>query len=154
MQTYSEEATHLLEDLRHGLLLGSEKATKNFRSLLMGEPERGRQEIVGLRKSEGMESVLAEVLTVLDIPQEEFEELQRPIRGIERPMRDVVIYLIWREGAFPLAEIGKKFHVGYTSISNARIRGEAALQNDKKLRSKLKQSKWHVLHTFCASPRR
>ncbi|MDA1143272.1 MAG: hypothetical protein O3B01_32340 [Planctomycetota bacterium] len=59
--------------------------------------------------------------------------------AIERPMRDLLIYLIWRQGSFRLSEIGNLFHVGSTSVSNARIRGEAALQQDKRLQAKLKK---------------
>jgi chromosomal replication initiation ATPase DnaA len=59
---------------------------------------------------------------------------------MERPMRDLLIYLIWKQGSFPLAEIGEKFQIGHTSISNARIRGEAAMQKYRKLRSKLKKA--------------
>ena len=48
--------------------------------------------------------------------------IRRPIRGIERLMRDLLICLVWKLDSFPLAEIGEKFQVGYTSVSNARSR--------------------------------
>ena len=48
--------------------------------------------------------------------------MRRPIRGRERVLRDVLIYLVWKEGSFKLSDIGRYFNVGYTSVVNARIR--------------------------------
>ncbi|MDA0841261.1 MAG: hypothetical protein O3B01_31885 [Planctomycetota bacterium] len=70
--------------------------------------------------------------------------MKRPVRGIVRPMRDIAIYLIWKQGSFPLVEIGEDFHGGDTSISNARIRGDAALREDRKVRSMLKEPEINV----------
>ena len=137
VQSYSEEESSLLEDLRHGLLLGSEKASKKLRSLMDDKSVGDLRQAKGLKRAEGLEGALDRVSTALELSREEFEMLKRPVRGIERPMRDIVIYLVWKDGSFPLAEIGEKFQVGYTGISNARVRGEAAIQKDQKLRAKL-----------------
>ncbi len=52
-------------------------------------------------------------------------------------MRDAIIYFLWKTGDFRLQDISNYFNVGYTGISNARIRGEEYLQKDKHLREKM-----------------
>ena len=54
-----------------------------------------------------------------------------------RPLRDTLIYLTWKDGRHSLAEVGRYFGVGYTSIVNARKRGARYVEDDKGLRKKL-----------------
>ena len=45
------------------------------------------------------------------------------VRRRRRPLRDVLIYLLWKNGEYTLADIGSYFQVEYTTVSNARTRG-------------------------------
>jgi len=139
VQSYSEEQSNLLEDLRQGFLLGSEKAAERLRSVITGGSPAEKQQRQRIGRAVGLERVMEDVTKAMKLSEEEVEQLKRPVRGIERPMRDLLIYLIWRQGSFRLSEIGNLFQVGYTSISNARIRGEAAIQQDKRLQVRLKK---------------
>jgi len=54
-------------------------------------------------------------------------------------MSDLLIRVLWRRSDHRLSEIGEYFEVGYTTISNAHLRGERLVQADKKLAGKLRE---------------
>ena len=57
----------------------------------------------------------------IDWPHTSYHVLSR---GNERPLREVLTYLVWRQGSYGLAEIGRNFGVGYSRISHSRKRGK------------------------------
>ena len=137
VQEYSEEEVSLLENLRHGLALCSEKAAKAVKARLSGGPVCANEEVRKLQTCEPVESALAELGVRLGLSADELGELARPIRGIERPLREVLIYVVWRQGSYGLAEIGRHFGVGYSSISHSRKRGEEYVRRSKPLQRTL-----------------
>ena len=76
-----------------------------------------------------MEEVVEASRRALGISAVALDELRRPVRGRERPLRDALIYLVWKDGQRRLRDIGDYFNVGYTSIVNARARGEQHLRD-------------------------
>jgi chromosomal replication initiation ATPase DnaA len=54
-------------------------------------------------------------------------------------MRDVLMYLLWRQGRFRLGEIAEHFGVGDSAVSHACRRIEQRLQTDRKLQNQLKK---------------
>jgi chromosomal replication initiation ATPase DnaA len=64
-------------------------------------------------------------------------ELLRPVRHRERPFRDALMYLLWREGRFRLGQIAPHFGVSYSAISQACRRVENRLETDRRFRRKL-----------------
>ncbi|MBN1362643.1 MAG: hypothetical protein JW993_18745 [Sedimentisphaerales bacterium] len=70
----------------------------------------------------------------LEIGQEELAGLLRPIRHRERPDRDALMYLLWREGCFRLGRIAPHFGVGYTAVEQACRRAERRAKTDRKFR--------------------
>ena len=137
VQEYSEEAVSLLEDLRHGLALCSEKAAKAVKAKLPRVPVETDELARRLQTCEPVQEVLAELGGKLSLSTDELAELTRPIRGIERPLRDALIYLVWRQGSYGLAEIGRHSGVGYASISHSRKRGEEYVGSSKELQRAL-----------------
>jgi len=53
---------------------------------------------------------------------------------VERSERDVLIYLLWREGGFRLEQIAERSGVGGSAISHTCRRVEQRLETDGKLR--------------------
>lgn len=137
VQEYSEEAESLLENLRYGLALCSEKVIKRLKSRLDGESEESQKQARKLQTVQSIEAAMKEECRALGLSKNELNALRQPVRGKERPMRDVLIYLIWRQGSYRLEEIGKPFGVGYASVVHSRKRGQAYLKKNKKLRKKL-----------------
>jgi len=137
VQDYSEEDASLLEDLRFGIFLGSEEAFERFtdRTNPQAHPEKPQSKQIANRRS--VEEEVARYRLMLGLSSDDVEKLRRPLRGRERPLRDVLIYLLWHSGAHRLSEIGQYFNVGYTSVANARTRGAEHLRKSKGLRRKL-----------------
>jgi hypothetical protein len=55
------------------------------------------------------------------------------------PLRDVLIYLVWKSTDHRLDALSEFFHVGYTTISTARVRGEAYLRRNRTLQAKARE---------------
>ena len=69
---------------------------------------------------------------------EAFRPGPAPPRHRERPMRDVLMYLLWREGRFRPGDIAEHFEVTESAVSHARRRAEQHLQTDRKLQRQIK----------------
>jgi len=68
----------------------------------------------------------------LGVSRKAMSALLRPVRGRERPVRDALIYAVWKRG-HGLKEIGDYFGVGYSGVANARRRAEASFAKDSSL---------------------
>lgn len=142
VQDYSEEKEKLLENLWHGFFLGSRAGLVR----LFGEdarPEQHRekpQARAALRttRATSVEALARDLAPALGLSAGELEELRCPKRHVRRPLRDVLIYLLWRQGDFRLSQIGGFFRVGYTTIVNARQRGEQYAEGDRDVRARLR----------------
>jgi hypothetical protein len=136
-QAYSEEAAGLLEDLRHGVFLGSE--TGLARLLARARPRRHREKPASRAVSRGgsVDAVVRRYAAALGVPEEELGALRRPVHGCERPLRDVLMHAAWEGGGFRLSEIGEYFGVGYTTVAMARARAVAHLKQCRSMRRKL-----------------
>ncbi len=53
-------------------------------------------------------------------------------------MRDLLIYLVWRNGHHAAQAAGEFFRVAPTALQSARTRGAAYLGENRKLKAKLK----------------
>ena len=132
-----EEEDRLLENLKFGLLLGGEVGVRKLREKLGSGVVREQPQSRQLSRSVAVGEVLERFRDELGLKEEEWAELRKPVRRRRRPLRDVLIYLALRGSDETLGAIGEYFGVGYTTIANARTRGEAHLQKDRKLRRKL-----------------
>ncbi len=73
----------------------------------------------------------------LGISPEELAALRHPKRHAARPLRDLLIYLIWRRGDALLGDIGAFFGVGDTAVHVACRRARAHLSRDRRLAERL-----------------
>ena len=140
VQRYSDEAGSFLEDLRFGVFLGSEEAFERFRDRVAPEPHREKPHSRRVAGHRSVAHAVPHYLPPLGLSAEDLAVLRRPRRGRELPARDILIYLLWQAGTFTLKEIGDYFHVGYTTIANARTRGAGLLGRNRKLARTLKLS--------------
>ena len=135
VQGYSEEECGLLEDLKHGILLGGEKMAVRLRKALGREPDRDRPQHKKLLRTKGIEEHVEEIAHVLNLTDDEVEELRQPVRRRSRPMRDALIYLVWRNSHHSLQAIGGYFRVRPTSLPAAKARGSEHLRTNRNLRA-------------------
>jgi len=139
VQTYSEEENDLLENLRFGLFLGGDLGFQRLRNKMKEDVHPEKPQSRRLVRSETVEGAAERFRVALGLSESELGELRRPTRRQERPMRDLLIYFIWRCTTLPLAEIGNYFGVTYSSVSHARARGEERFRANRRLRSKLER---------------
>ncbi len=141
VQEYSEEADRLLENLRHGIWLGSaeglERLAERLRPARRGDQPQAR---ALLRSARGptVGAAAERLAQRLGIGRDELDALRRPLRHVVRPLRDVLIHLLWRTGDWRLGEIGAHFGVGPAGAAGASRRGGAHLQADRRLVEKLR----------------
>jgi putative transposase len=125
---YNEREDRLWADLHWGLILAGRSAVEALRKHLPAtkNPEKPQQR--QLHASQTMEERIADYTRRLEINEEEYREFLHPVRHSTRPRRDILIYLLWTEGQYGLAQIAQAFHVGYAAISLAKARGESYLR--------------------------
>jgi REP element-mobilizing transposase RayT len=131
---YDEGRDDLLSSLYYGLVLGSAAVVEELRKRLGGRRDQEKPQLQALRSHGSIEDRLAELCLRLGIKAGDREKLLRPTRHVERPERDVLIYLLWREGGFRLGQIAGCFGVGGSAVSHACRRAEQRLEKDRKLR--------------------
>jgi len=141
VQHYSEEDDALLENLWHGVLLGSQEGLRALAERQRLERHREKPQTRAVLRSARQGSVpdLAKrCAAALGVPPDELEELRRPRRRVARPLRDVLIHLVWRGGDARLSDLGAYFGVGYTGIATASRRARAWLKRDRRLAKRLR----------------
>lgn len=132
VRQYDEGRDDLLSCLYYGLVLGSPAVAEELRKRLEGR--RDRPQLRALRSHGSIEKRLAEYRRRLGIKAGDYAKLLRPTRHVERPERDMLIYLLWREGGYRLEQIAERFGVGGSAISHTCRRVEHRLETDRKLR--------------------
>lgn len=135
---YDERADDLLSQLHYGLVLGSPAVADKLRRRLAGRRDRELPQWHARESHGSLPARLVQYARRLGIGRRELKELTHPIRHRERPMRDALVYLLWRAGRFPLGQIGPYFGVGYAAVSQACRRTERRLEKDPKLRKRLR----------------
>ena len=134
-----EKFLELLESLKFGVVLGGEKAAQKVRELLGSVTSREQPQVGKIRRSAALAEEVDAIRMALEVSDEELAELRRPIRRRTRPLRDILIYLVWKRSQHTLTAIGECLGVHYSSVPNARSRGEERIRKDRKLRARLKE---------------
>jgi len=138
VRRYDERADDLFSSLYYGLVLGSPAVVEKLRRRVRAVTQQDQPQLRALQSHGTVDERLADYRRRLGIHAQEYASLLPPVRHQERPMRDVLMYLLWREGRFRLGEIGRVFGVKYSAVSQARRRAERRLQTDRQLRGRLK----------------
>ena len=129
-EEFFEERPNLLEDLRHGLYLGSEEFSEECMRRFKGEEYYEKPQARSLLRSRDIRAV---AITVLKGLGEKDPESVLRIRKYRCQSRDVAIYVLYQLGVYLNKEIGKVFGVGYTAVPGAVKRGLAYLRSGGKL---------------------
>ena len=142
VQEYSEEADRLLENLWHGFWLGSREGMKAFVERLRLRRQRDKPQTQAILRSvreEAISDTAERWAEALGIGGAEVEQLRRAKRRVVRPLRDVLVHLVWRGSDRSLSEVGAYFGLGPTGAATAVRRGEAHLNADRPLARRVLQ---------------
>src|SRR3989338_5691861 len=134
VQVYSEEKVRLFENLYHGAILGSKKTIDHIKQRMTKSPDSINVALQMLSGPSDPRATIHQLCEKLKISKAELESYQKPVRRERRPMRDLLIYLLWRHGRLPLREIGSYFQVGSAAVSMTRSRMESEISTNKHLK--------------------
>jgi putative transposase len=129
-ELFFKERPSLLEDLRHGLYLGSEAFSEECIERLKGKGHREKPQARSLLRSRDIRGLVTKILKGLG---EKDSESVLKVRKYRCQKRDVAIYVLYQLGVYLNREIGKVFGVGYTAVPGAVKRGQQYLKSDRQL---------------------
>jgi len=135
-QVFYEERPNLLEDLRHGVYLGSEEFSEKCIERLKGEGYQEKPQARSLLRSRDIRILAIKILKGLE---EKDPESVLKVRKYRCQNRDVAMYVLYQLGVYLNKEIGKVFGVGYTAVPGAVKRGQEYLGSDGQLERVVKK---------------
>lgn len=136
-QKYSDEDSRLLEDFRHGIVLGSKNYASKIRAAYLPDSlnsEMPQQKTMA--KEIDTEKLLNRAAKHLDCDLKRFKESPR-ISSKEKEDRDLLMYLLWKTRRLTNANIGNLFGVTYSSVSHSMRAVSDSLKKDKALKQKI-----------------
>ncbi len=125
-QEFFEERPNLLEDLRHGLYLGSEEFSEECMRRFKGEERDEKPQVRSLLRSRDIRRLAIKILKGLG--EKDPESVLR-VRKYRCQNRDVAITILYQLGVYLNKEIGEVFGVGYTAVPGAIKRGQKYLRS-------------------------
>jgi putative transposase len=141
MQKYSKEEQRIWEDLRHGIFVGTEKFVKKIKKRYLPDiPHTELPDQKQVTKSINLDKVLSKAADILKCDLELCRNSAR-ISKSSTMDRDLLIFIAWHLGVATNQQIGEKFGLTYSSVSQrARVIKEK-LNKDKALARKYQHIK-------------
>ena len=141
IQKYSKEEQRVWEDLRHGIFVGTEKFVKNIKMRHL--PDTPHAELPHQKrviKDVKIDSVLSRAAGILKCDMDLYQESAR-ISKSDIADRDLLIYIAWQSGGATNQEIGEKFGLTYSAVSQRVKVIKEMLITDKELEKKYRHVK-------------
>jgi len=141
MQRYSKEEQRVWEDLRHGIFVGTEKFVKKIKKRYL--PDIPHAELPSQKQAVrdvNIETVILKAAGFLKCDMNLFRQSSRISKSVKVD-RDLLIYISWQLGVTTNAEIGEKFGLGYSAVSQRVKIIKEMLDKDKELEGKYRQIK-------------
>ncbi len=117
VQGYSGEEKKMSENIHLGLVAGTKEFAKYIKKKHM--PENPNEEIPQQKTVQDdydILSLLEKASSILECDVEEFKNARR-ISSADKLKRDLIVYLLWKTGAYTNKEIGVYFGLGYSAVS-------------------------------------
>lgn len=137
VQDYSDEENRLWENIKHGLIYGSETFVKNIKANFLNDrpqDELPQHNLVFFDfKPQDFFKKAADLLA-FDIN----EIRQKPrLYGNQKDERDVLIYFLWKHARLGNQKLGELFGMTYSAVSKCVANFRIRLSRNKALRKKL-----------------
>jgi len=141
VQAYAEEEKRIWEDVRHGLLLGTEEFIDRIKSTyLEGETHKEIPQQRMVARNLAPEVLLSKMAGILNCDVEAFRRASRISKSQEED-RDLLIYLLWEQGQYKNYEIGDLLGLGYSAVSRRASLFRSKLEKDQRLKKRHEQIK-------------
>ena len=140
IQKYSKEEKRVWENLRHGIFVGTEKFVRKIKKrYLPGVPHAELPHQKQIIKDVNIDMVLSKAAAILKCDMDLCRESNRISQSVKAD-RDLLIYIAWQLGMVTNREIGEKFGLTYSAVSQ-RVRViKEMLSKDKELERKY----WYI----------
>lgn len=136
IQKYSKEEQRVWEDLRHGIFLGTEKFVKKIKKrYLPNIPHTELPHQKRVIKDVNIETVLSKAAGILKCDMDFYRESTRITKSAKTD-RDLLIYIAWQLGVATNQEIGEKFGLTYSAVSQRVSVIKKILNKDRELERK------------------
>ena len=133
---YLRDDPKILENLYHGLYLGSEEFADECMRRVQDESGREKPQARQLLRDRDLRGRAEEVMKLLG--EGDADSVLKTGRRKVRRVRDLVIYALNRMSIYTNKEIGEVFGVGYTAVTEAVKRAEGYLEKDKRMAKQLR----------------
>jgi hypothetical protein len=141
VQKYAFEEQRLWEDLSYGIFLGTKKFIENVKKQYLGNtPHQEIPQQKQLDKDLDPELVFLKAVEALKCNPEDFRKSKR-ISEADKVNRDMLIYLLWQLGQLTNQQIGEKFGLTYSAVSQRVSIFRASLDKNQALHKKFNQIK-------------
>jgi REP element-mobilizing transposase RayT len=138
-QKYAKEEQHMWEDLRHGIFLGTNQFTEDIkRQYLGGRPHQEMPSQKQLDKNADAEALCLHAAEMLSCNLEQLRKSKRICKA-DKADRDLLIYLLWRSGQLTNQQIGEKFGITYSAVSQRVSIFNEVLRKNRALQKKFDQ---------------
>ncbi len=143
-QKYAKEEHRIWENLRHGIFLGTKKFTEKIKKqYLSGAPHQEIPQQKQLDKNLDPEVLFLQAAEMLNCNPEHFRTSSR-IKKADKADRDLLIYLLWQAGQLTNQQIGEKFGLTYSAVSQRVSIFKILLKKNQALQNKINQIKSQI----------
>ncbi len=130
------EKENLLDELRHGLYLGSEEFSEECIQRIKKEDYREKPQVRLLLRNRDVRALACKILERLG---EKDPDLMLNFPRNRSPNRSIAMYILYQLGVYRNVDIGKVFGVGYTAVTGAAKRGQEYLNSNRQLGKTVKK---------------
>lgn len=128
VQRYSDEQNSVWEDVKHGLIYGSQKFVDKIKSrFISNRTDVELSQYNSLFGEYQCEAVLKKASKILDFDPESFRQTKW-ISPADKDKRDLVIYFFWETGKMTNQKIGTLFGLTYSPISLTPLRRDDLIE--------------------------
>lgn len=138
VQQYTNEKGSVWEDVRYGLVYGSETFLNDLKNKFLSSqkdvelPQHNR-----MYRDVDPKKILEVASEAMQIDMDDIRKSKRIPKTI-KDQRDLLIYLLWETGRFANREIGSLFGISYSNVSRRIIEIRKKLDKDSGLNARYK----------------
>ena len=138
VQQYADETNSIWEDVRHGLVFGSEAFLDDLKKRFLLKrkdvelPQHNR-----MYRDVEPKKIIEIASRAMGIDPDDLRKSKRVSKAL-RDQRDLIMYLLWESGRFANTEIGALLGISYSNVSRRICEIRKKLDKDRGLRGKLK----------------
>jgi len=144
VQKYSDEKRRIWEDIRHGLIYGTQAFIDHIKEThLKAEPIPDIPEQKKILNDRKPVELLRRPAEILGCDLRKLKKARR-VSSSDKTHRDLLIYLLWQTGRFSNAEIGEQFGLTYSSVTRRVDVLKNRLKNEDELKRRYKALKSQI----------